>query len=218
MARDLPDHDTEEVGSIEVHTWTDKDHGKRTVAGAFASDDLLVIASSMELMKQALAVIEGDEENLDGEESSLTRELPEGTVLAAGVVGLSSADLPHQHELPAGLDEIAIAIGEHEDKTFVAGRVAAKNEATATNIKELIEGARALVLLAHEVEADAKEYFRNAKIEQAGGVVEFDVRLPADKLWEAMQKAEAEKMAKMKNKINEKKDKAKDKVKQKARK
>jgi hypothetical protein len=217
IAKDLPDHDTEEVGSIEVHTWTDKEHGDRTVAGAFASDDLLVMASSMDLMKQALTVIEGDQDNLEGTESSLTRELPPGTVFAGGVVGLATADLPHEQELPEGLDEIAIAIGEHEDKTFVAGRVAAKNEATATNIKEIIEGARALVLLAHEVEADAKEYFRDATIEQAGGVVEFDVRLPADKLWEAMQKAEAEKKAKAKDKVKEKKNKAKDKAKEKSR-
>lgn len=217
IAADLPDHDTDEVGSIEVHTWTDKDHGDRTVAGAFASDDLLVIASSMELMKQALAVIDGDDENLEGRQSSLTCELPEGTVIAGGVIDLATADLPHKHELPEGLDEIAIALGENDGNTFVAGRVVAKNESTATNIKELIEGARALVLLAHEIEADAKEYFRDATIEQAGGVVEFDVRLPAEKLWEAMQKADAAKKGKVKDKIKDKTDKAKRKLKEKDR-
>ncbi len=215
IAHTLPDHETEEVRSVEVHTWTDKDHGDRTVAGAFASDDLLVIASSVKLMEQALAVIEGDEENLEGEKSSLTRELPPGTILAVGVVDLTSADIPDNEKMPEGLDEIALAVGESEEKTFIAGRIAAKSDATATNIKEIIEGVRAVVLLIPEVDDDAKQHFRDATIEQAGGVVEFDIRLPADQLWEAMEKAEAEKKAKTKakdksrkldNKLNKKVD------------
>jgi hypothetical protein len=200
LAEDLPDHEVEEIGSTEVHTWTDKEHGDRTVAGAFGGDDLLVIASSTKLMKEALAVIEGDEENLEGQSSSLTRELPEGAIFAAAVAGLSTADIPDKHKLPEGLDEVALAVGENAENTFVAGRIAAKNEETAANIKDLIEGARALVLLVHEVDDDAKEHFRDATIEQAGGVVEFEIRLPSDELWEAMQKAEAEKKAKVKAK------------------
>jgi hypothetical protein len=192
-AQQAPDHKVEKVGDVELHTWTDKQHGNRTVAGAFVGDDAMVLGSSVDLTKQAIAVLQGDEDSLAGASSSLAGKAADGAILVGRVVGLATADLPKKSELPKGVDEIAVAIGEHEGKSFLVGRVGTTSEESAKLVKDAIEGLRSMALLAHSQDEEAKTYLQGATIEQGGNAVEVEMRVSADDVWETLQKAEARK-------------------------
>lgn len=193
-AKEAADHEVTKHGDYQIHTWT-HDKGKkreRKLAGAFFKADVLVFASSVDEVKKALDVLAGKGKSLSGNESALTADVPAGTTFLARAAGMAGANLPVKSPALKKTEQISIAMGEHEGQGFYQSKLVAEDEATAQQVKEIVEGGRAMVALQHGQDPDAKALLDALKVDLSNNTLSVDFRAPVDRIWEAAKKARAE--------------------------
>jgi len=130
----------------EIHHWTRKSrHGSRdhTFATAFYGDDRIVFASSVDLLKQAVDVLDGEASSLTND-SRLAGNIPAGTTMLMRVEGLSKAGLPDKCKLAKQTKSFRFVTGEHDGQSFYRSRAKMTNKEVTVQVKELVEGLRAL--------------------------------------------------------------------------
>ncbi len=193
-AQEAPDHEASRHEEWTIHTWThDKGKpGERAVAGAFFKPSVLVFASTVDELKKALNALAGKGQSLAGKDSALTAEIPAGTAFVARAVGLAGAKLPAKSPVVEKTKRISIAMGEDGGKGFFQGELAAADQQTAQQVKEIIEGGRAMVTLQHGNDADAKVLLDALEVGLSEKVVSVELRAPIDRIWQAAKKARAE--------------------------
>ena len=193
-AREAPDHEVTKHGEYKIHTWTHQKGKKRErkLAGAFFKADVLVVASSSDELKQALGVLAGKGDSLSGQESALTADVPAGTTFLARAVGMAEVNLPVKSPALKKTEQISIAMGEHEGQGFYQSHLVAEDEATARQVKEIIEGGRAMVAIQHGDDPDAKALLDALKVDLSNNTVSAAIQAPVDRIWQVAKKARAE--------------------------
>lgn len=209
-AKEAPNHQVSEYGDWKIHTWThDKGKGgEREVAGAFFKSDVLTFGSSVDEVKKALDLLSGKGDSLAKEDSALTADVPAGATFVARVVGLAGAKLPTKSPALQKTKRISIAMGEHEGKAFFKGELVAEDQDTARQVKEIVEGGRAMITLQYGDDADAKALLNALEVQLSDKEVSVAISAGVEHIWQAAKKGRAEMEKHQKaHKNNKKKDK-----------
>jgi hypothetical protein len=193
-AEDAPGHKVTEHGEYQIHTWI-HDEGKkreRNVSGTFFTPGVLVFGSSVEDVKKAIDVLAGKKKSLADRESPLAAKVPPGTMFLARVVGLTGAKLPAKSPVLKKIEQVGVALGEHEGQGFLQASLVAENQQTAEEIRTVVEGVRAMVMLQHGEDPDAKALMKGLVLEVSDKEVSVRLQASVDHIWRAAEKAEAE--------------------------
>jgi hypothetical protein len=138
-----PDYSSSTYGNYEIHSWTDK--GK-TRFGAFHDKTLAVLARSEENVKSAL-------DTLDGKAGALQADSPlvggAAPGLIAYVAGENLAALWKGGGQPPPfvplIDSVWLTVNEEGDHELVKANVVGKTADAATQMRSILEGAKAMV-------------------------------------------------------------------------
>lgn len=192
-AKEAPDSKLATYGDHKLYSWTDKD---KKVTGAFFTDEVLVFGSSIDLVKGALDALSG---KAPGLEAPGEARIPEGTILVGSAWGLSDAEWPEKVKLPQGTEQISIVVGEHEGTSFMGGEVVATTE-TAGQVKEVLEGVRAMGMLQVKQAPKARKLLESMTIKRSGKKVQIEVGVPTVEIIKGIEEHKAKQAAAKKGK------------------
>jgi hypothetical protein len=156
-------------GDIMLHQWLDenqKDPNYKMMYGCFYKDDLIVMGSGLDSVKQAVDVLEGKAKSATSEIVSQTTLSAKGAFFhAAGIrVGeMVEGEDPQAAALKQS-DQIGIAIGEDEGKFYINVGLIAKSQEAAQAIKQMLEGIIAFVSLPNEEQPLLAELVKKIKV------------------------------------------------------
>lgn len=132
----LPGREAAEHGECEIHSW--KKHNK-TMAAAFHSPSLLVIGSSVDAVRSALDVLNGEAAHLEGD-SPLAGNIPAGTTFLMRAEGLADAELHSRAPIAKQLESLRLASGEADGTSFMRARFRMMNRDAAELALQAVHG------------------------------------------------------------------------------
>ena len=130
----------------KLHRWTHKSRRGakgRQVAGAFYDDHTLVFASSVDELKRAVDVLDGEAPSLT-KSDALAGNIPPGTTMLMRVAGVSEAEGVTEHRLARRTKSFRFVTGEHDGESFYRARATMTDPEIAGQLKEVVEGFRAV--------------------------------------------------------------------------
>lgn len=195
-ARQAPQHRESTHGQYQLHTWKHADGTKHEhdMTGVFFRPDVIVFGGSLDEVEAALDVLDGTKPNLAGKDSPLAAKVPAGTFVLACVAGLDKAkDLPNEPPMLKQVKAITLAIGENDGDSFMTGRMTVKKPEFAEQMKQIVEGARAMALMAHNGDAEAAKIINALKIDIDDIVIELKWEAPVDEFLNFLKKVEEKK-------------------------
>lgn len=183
----LPEHQIIRHGRFDLHTWVDA-KGKpdeRRVAAAFFTDQCVAFSPRMDELKAALDVLAGTAPGLP-KDSPLAAPVPEGTVLVARAIRLSSAPVPFKSPLVTQSEAFSLVLGESGGQVFAEARLRMKSPESARLVKEILEGIGAMAVLQGSDDSSLAALLRRFEVghHQTEATVAF--RAPADEVWREM--------------------------------
>jgi len=183
-----PDHKTTEHGKHKIHTFTAHRGTKHAhpAAATLYQPDLLVLASSTELLHSALDVLDGQAANLAGKDSPLAAPVPPGAIVVARAVDLKDSKAAEMHPGLKLIRSFDYAKGQHEGKWFGRIAVTAESEDVARKLGKVAEGYGAwLSLHAHDTPWFL-DLLSKAMLTVEGNVVKVSFETPVDTLTSRM--------------------------------
>jgi hypothetical protein len=173
-------------GPYEIHCWTHRDNrGRRPVAGAFYKPNVLVFSGSPEEVKAALDVLDGKAARLEAS-SPLAASAPAGTMLLGRATGIDKAKLPGDPPFAKQLRDLHLVFGESKGKIVFQGKLTLNSAEAANLVRDVLQGLRALALLAAGDDAATKALAGAFRVSAEAQSVDFEV--PIEALWEHVQK------------------------------
>ena len=145
----LPGYDTSAHGDHALHTWT-QDKGKPSehrVTGCFHGPKLAVVGREEAEVTAALDVLDGKAAGMKKGDPLLADDVPAGTVVQAAAAGLAEGEGPFRSPVLRQSELISLAIGEHESRVFVRGRVVAESPKVARQLRQVVEGFLAMATI-----------------------------------------------------------------------
>jgi type II secretory pathway component PulC len=186
-AKKAPNHRSMTYRDYEIHTWTHRKPGKeRQFAGAFQDEGVLVFASSVELLKSALDVLDGRSDSLHGTDTPLAEKVPAGTMFLARAAGISSSQAGDRHPLCSQLDRLDCAEGQDQGKWFGHLTMDAADEDAAQRIETVIEGLLAMCWLHLDSVPELQRLLDQVEVSRKGSVVRADFEAPVEKVVKAV--------------------------------
>jgi hypothetical protein len=179
-----PDHDTLDYRDYHIHTWT-KHHWTRyprEVAATFYKPDVFVLASSVDLLKKALDVLDAKTPSLAGKDSPLTAQVPAGAVLIVRAVAIDKADLRGRFPVTQLLRRFQYTAGEHEGKWFKDVLIEADSPQTAEKLKQVVEGHRAMFWLHFHNRPEVLAVLDDLKLNVEGSTLHVSLSDPVEKI------------------------------------
>ena len=185
LVEKAPDHKVVKSGDYELHTWTDKHHGNKTVAGAFYKGGI-AFAEGADALKAALDLIGGKGSNAVN--SALAGPVPPGTTVLVRVTGIKSAGLPCKSPIVKQMESARIVMGENNGESFFKGKAVMTNPEIASQVKTILEGGKALASLQAGGDVQLKKMVDALKITTEGNTLRVLWAAPANDVWDVAQK------------------------------
>ena len=205
-AQAAPEHATLKHGEYVLHTWKEGRAGGQghTATGVLYKSNVFVFGARTDDVKKALDVLDGKAASLSGKPCALNAATREGATVIARAIDLRQAKLPIKSPVLKGVEQLSLEVGERAGESFFQSQVTVANAETAQQIKAVVDGTRALVLLAHCDDPLAKTVIEGLSAEQSSKTVTVKFHMGAEKVWEVVKKAveEAAKRHKLLNKIH----------------
>jgi hypothetical protein len=195
MVKLAPEYQASTHGKFDLHSWK---HGKKRENAAFFKPDVMVFGGSPDELKAALDVLDGTKPSLAQKTEGHPMDIPPGTILAAGVHGLSESDLPCESPLLKQADAAMVFAGEREGNVFVQGVLKVKQDDVAAKIENVAKGILAFASLAKLDDPDATKLIDAVKVRLSDKAVSIDAQAPVDALWAQIQKEHAKQKAEKK--------------------
>lgn len=199
MAEKAPCHEVADYKDFKIHTWMHK-KGKyeHKVSGAFFQDDRMVFGSTVEKVQKALDVLKGEGANLAGKKDSpLAQEDPAGAIFVARAVDLAEAEVPCKSPLLKQSKLLSLVKGEHEGQWFGKGTLVTDSPEVAEQVKQIIEGIGAMVLLQHGDDPEIRDLIHQYKLSVQNSTVTLKFQASAEVVVKQVEKI-CDKLAKMK--------------------
>jgi hypothetical protein len=190
-AKNAPDHKVTRHGGVEIHSWTHKEgskihsYGDHTLAGAFYKADVIVLASSVELVGHAIDVLSGKSPGITDAKSPLGGHVyPGSTVLVRAIA------MPDAPECPVikDIESFRIAMGETDGKSFFRESVVVKKPEVAKQMKTVAEGFKAMGALSCGDDADVMKLVNGVQVTVKGNTLSVHWDAPADDVWTVVEK------------------------------
>ena len=193
-------------GQFIVHNWVDPKNEEEKF-GCFVSDDLAVIAPSMDAMKKALDVLDKKADNLTKPSAVVAPPNSKGAFLTAAMtelpaVGKGKPEAAMFNKLSAG----SMELGESGDKLFLHVTLAAKTAQAADDLRKMAEGFLAFFDLAQSgaddkdtqspVPPELAAVLKDVKVMTQDKSVKLDVDTPVEKVSALLKLVAAQKSAK----------------------
>ena len=155
-AKKAANHKTTKYGKHQICTWTErKGPGRpREVAGVLYKPDVLILGSSVSLVKSAIDVLDGKGANLTAKNAPLAAKADEGAIFLARAVGLNQGDAVKQCPFLRLVEQIDYAEGQRGGQWFGNLTVTTKSKTVADDLKKIADGFGALASLKLHDQAD----------------------------------------------------------------
>lgn len=168
LLRMNPRYQEIKYGDVVVHEWFDENQKdpNQMMYGCFYKDDLIVMGSGLDAVKQEVDVLKGKAKSTTSEIFSQAALSDKGAFFqaAGGRVGeMVEGEDPQAAALKQS-DQLGIAIGENEGNFYVDLGLVAKSEEAAQAITKMLEGIIAFVSLPNEEQPKLAELAKKVKI------------------------------------------------------
>jgi hypothetical protein len=188
MVAKAADHKATTYGSYELHSWTHKcpKTGAHPVTGVFYKPNVLVFAGCVDGVKAALDVLDGKAAGITGHDSPLAGRTLPGTIFLARA---SAIDPKTKCPVLKQAESFRVALGENQGRSFYRARLVMKTTAAAEQVKAVVDGFRAMVLLAHGSDPLCMKLISGLQVRDNGATVNVRWTASADDVWQAVEKA-----------------------------
>ncbi len=156
----------------------------------FFRSDTLLISSDIELVKEELDILSGSKASLEsGGNLQMLNSLPSGTFFAAAARGFGNlADRHPNARILQKAESLAIFFGECEGVDFLNIKLSARDEKTAGQVYNIVQGIIALGMMLGDEQPKLAKLAGSMKVEQAGCLVTLRETMQADELFEFLKK------------------------------
>jgi hypothetical protein len=159
-------------GDLVVREWFDENQKdpNQMMYGCFYKDELIVMGSGLDAVKQEVDVLKGKAKSATGEIFSQAALSAKGAFLqAAGrrVGEMVEGEDPQAAALKQS-DQLGVAIGENDGNFYVDVGLVAKSEEAAQAITKMLDGILAFISLPNEEQPKLVELAKNIKINCEG--------------------------------------------------
>lgn len=163
--------------TIHHRTWRQDTPHAYTTAMA-VKDDKLVIAPSVDLVRRALDVIDGQADRLAGD-SPLVAEIPEGTICLARAIELGGMEIAGHIRILKQLDRYDDTSGEKEGRWCRRVRIKARSGEVAARLQDAIRGRVALAKVHFHEDKDILALLDKVQLAVDGDTVRVTFEAPA---------------------------------------
>lgn len=191
-------HKTSEYGDFVLHEWvepakrvTDKKTGKEVVKpaqnrfGCFYSENRVLIATSADLLKGAIDVLEGKADSLAKSDALKTLPKPVAgvflTIAAEKIKMPVPADRP-QAALLRGITDLSLQLGETEGDMFLHVTALVETAEKATKLRQVAQGFIALGQMMLQERQDLPVLGEKIQVGGKENVVELDAEVATESL------------------------------------
>jgi len=185
IVRGKPDYNATHYDNHTLHTWAERKDkpGEHTVTGCVFGPELLIVGREAAEVKTALDVLDGKSAALAGSGSALAGEVPEGTVVLAGVSGLGEAGPAFKSPIVSQSESFWAALGEQGGEVFARLEFVAKSEEAAGQFEDVVRGFRATALLQYGSDPEAREIIEKLSVRVSQRTVYVEWRGAAEGVW-----------------------------------
>lgn len=177
-----------EHGDRVIHQWTDKPKGDKpakTQTGCFYDAKTIVVGSTVDLVKKAIAVLDGEAANLTktGAMSNLPKPAAGAFLVAAAEgIDLSSKEKHPEAAMFRSVTSGVLQAGEVDGVLFASLALGAKNAEDAANIRQMAQGFVALfkVGLQEKLPEELKNLGEKITVGGSDTTAQLDVTLPTE--------------------------------------
>jgi hypothetical protein len=180
LLQTIPTLKTVNVHQHDVFIWTETDPqnaarpGHESAAVLF-DDHTVVLAHDLQLIGDALDMLDGKGKSLDGAASPLAALPPDGTVIEAGATGLSGVpELPDHSPVVRQCDSGMLYMGERAGEAFLHGSIATSSQEVAHQLQALLVGLQAAAQFNAIKNADQLRLLLPLKVSTEGQTVRVD--------------------------------------------
>jgi hypothetical protein len=181
-AEKASDHAVVDYKDFKIHTWVHhRGKHEHKAAGAFFKDDVMVFSSTADNVKKALDVLKGDAKSLDAKKDSpLAQATPAGTMFVARAMDISQAEAICKSPLVKKSKQFSLVKGENEGKVFTDASLVADSKETAEEMKQVVDGLRAMALLHAGSDEGIKKLIDQVKVSVQDSTVSVHFDAAAD--------------------------------------
>ncbi|MGB2809229.1 MAG: hypothetical protein WBC22_15915 [Sedimentisphaerales bacterium] len=167
LLRTNPQYKEIKYGDVVVYQWFDENQKdpNQMMYGCFYKDDLIVMGSGLEPVKQAVDVLKGKAKSAASDIFSKTALDAKGAFFQ--VAGNSVGEMVGQDPGAAALkqsDQLGLAVGEVDGAFFIELGLTAVSEEAAQAITQILEGILAFASLPNEEQPNLAELVKKVKI------------------------------------------------------
>lgn len=190
MAKMAPGHKTVNYRDHEIYTWTEKKGGKeRQAAGVIAKPGVLVLASSVDLARQALDVLDGRKKGLQPGQNSLAAEVPDAAVFLARARDINTSPLGKLSPLCSQLRDFDYAEGEQDGQWAGHVVLVATDREVADRAESVLEGLTSLFWLQAKAAPKVRQLLGQIDVGHRGEMAWAEFEAPAKQVADAMPSA-----------------------------
>jgi hypothetical protein len=180
--------ETSQHNDHTLYAWTKLKGTKyaRKVAIAFFQEDTIVLASCVDLLKQALDTLDGKAPHLAGKDSPLAANVPDGAIFLARADGLQNAEVGDALSILKLFRQLNYVEGQREDRWFGELQVTAESEEVANKLKEIFQGHLAMLSLHFHDQPGAVKLIDKIQISVDGNVTHMTFEAPVQEVADQM--------------------------------
>jgi len=176
------------AGDLVIHSWIDKNRNERAY-GTFYDADQVIIAGSVDAVKLAVAVLNGQEKNAQEDDSfSLPATKGPGAFLLAAARDVSSMANHKNGIILKQADELTLVIGEVNEKFYIDADLKAKTPEAAVAVGQMAQGLIAVGMLAGKNHPELAQLAASIGISVEGNLVQVSFQRESEKIFAAMKK------------------------------
>jgi hypothetical protein len=172
LKRKHPDHKTWEHGAHKIYGWTRAKGEKQEhqLTGSFHGRNTIVFGRDVEQVEDALDVLDGKAVSLTSN-SPLAAVVPSGTILVIRADGISGSATPFKSAVVRDSERLSFVAGEENATAFAKGLLVAGSGEVAEQLRAVIEGFRAMVVLRHGSDEHVTKLLKGLKVVTADNTV-----------------------------------------------
>jgi hypothetical protein len=184
--KEAPGYTTGRHGSHTLHSWADENG---PLCGVFYSSTVLVFGRTLADVAAAVDVLDGKSPCLAGKDSPLAAKVPAGATFVGRALGLANADLPWKSPLLKQSESVATALTVNDDTVRCEVRLVARSAEAAPLLKDVIQGAVAMVKMKFGPDPGLTELFKTLKIDVADKTATVAWHAPVADVWTQAERA-----------------------------
>lgn len=188
LAEKAPQHEEMEYRDYTLHSWKQRHEGEEyDVAAAFHRTNVVVFASSVEMLKTALDRLDEKGDSLAEVDSPLAGHVPEGAMIVARANELNEL-VGDEFPVLAQLERVEYVEGEDGDEWFSRVVLVSSDGEVAEHFADVIRGFQSAIWLASNEAPRVREMIRDTDVNVNGKTLEVSFREPAAEIVEQIPK------------------------------